>query len=103
MTKRAFIYILLVILSGQGEAVAQGRPLSLWDAIVAAESGNRSIAVAECAVEVAKAERGVVESVWYPTVMLAGEYSHTTSAIGLSSTLGQMSEGLAGNLEAIFE
>ena len=102
MTKRAFIYILLVILTGRGVAVAQSRPLSLWDAIVAAESGNRSIAVAESAVDVAKAERGMVESVWYPTVMLAGEYSHTTSEIGLSSTLGQMTEGLAGNLEAIF-
>ncbi len=103
MTKRVGVYILLVwAWAGQCDVVAQSRPLSLWDAIVTAEGGNHAIAVAESALDVAKAEQGVIESVWYPTLTLAGEYSHTTTEIGLSTTIGEVMGGVLGDLEGLF-
>lgn len=105
MRKIRFLTIVWALTSGALSAVAQQTtttPLSLAEALAVAQSNNPSVAVAISSIEAARAEQRVIESTWYPTLMVAGEWSHTTSPIGLSANVGEMTGGALADIAPLF-
>ena len=78
-------------------------PLSLDDALTIARSKNLTLKLAHEEVVRAEAESRELNALWYPTLMVTGEYSHTTTEIAATTTLGEMGSELLGNLEPIIE
>ena len=65
-----------------------------------AEEQNLSIAIAREGVATAKAEAREINSLWYPTISLAGEYTHSLSEIAAVTTLGELGGELLEDLES---
>lgn len=72
--------------------------LSLDDVLNIALTSNRSIQVAREAIESSKAEQKQLNALWFPTIAATTKYTHTTSPIGLETTLGEVAEGLLPTL-----
>ena len=85
----------------QGSAAkscATTTPLSLREALSLAAADNLSVAIAETAIGSAEATRKQLNSTWFPTLLVTGKYTHTTSPIGIETSLGQMGSGLLPTL-----
>ena len=78
-------------------------PLSLEDALTIACSKNLTLKLAHEEVVRAEAESRELNALWYPSLMVTGEYSHTTTEIAATTTLGEMGSELLGNLAPIIE
>ncbi|MBR5131723.1 MAG: TolC family protein [Alistipes sp.] len=78
-------------------------PLSLDDALMIARSKNLTLKLAHEEVVRAEAESRELNALWYPSLMVTGEYSHTTTEIAATTTLGEMGSELLGNLAPIIE
>ena len=76
-------------------------PLSLDDALEIARNKNFALALAHEEVIRAEAESRELNALWYPTLMVTGEYSHTTTEIAAATTLGEIGGELLGNLAPI--
>lgn len=75
--------------------------LSLGEALHIAHQHNHSLAIANLAVEGASAQRAEIESFWFPTINLSGEYIHSLSEIAVESTLGQIEGQIADDIKLI--
>ena len=78
-------------------------PLSLDDALMIARNKNFALALAHEEVIRAEAESQELNALWYPTLAITGEYSHTTTEIAATTTLGEIGGELLGNLAPIIE
>lgn len=75
--------------------------LSLSEAFRRAEEQNLSISIAREGVTTARAEGRQMKALWFPTISLAGEYSHSLSEVAAVTTLGEIGGELLGNLEPL--
>ena len=75
--------------------------LSLGEALHIAQQHNHSLAIANLAVEGASAQRAEIESFWFPTINLSGEYIHSLSEIAVESTLGQIEGQITDDIKLI--
>lgn len=84
-------------------ACGQNSPLqlSLEEALQMANRSNLSLNIARQRVEMAKADSRALNSLWYPTVLITGEYTHSTTPIEAVTTLGEIGGELLDNLGAI--
>lgn len=64
--------------------------LSLEEALHAAHSHNLSLAIAQEGVRTARSQSRELNSFWYPTLLLSGEYSHSLTEIAAKSTIGEI-------------
>ena len=78
-------------------------PLSLDDALEIARNKNFALALAHEEVIRAEAESQELNALWYPTLAITGEYSHTTTEIAATTTLGEIGGELLGNLAPIID
>lgn len=75
--------------------------LSLEEALRIAHEDNPSLNIARQRVESAKAESRMLNAMWYPTAVVTGEYTHSTTPIEAVTTLGEIGVELLGNLGAV--
>lgn len=75
--------------------------LSLEEALQIASKNNLSLNIARERVEMAKADSRTLNSLWYPTVLITGEYTHSTTPIEAVTSLGEIGGELLGNLGAV--
>ncbi len=74
------------------------RPLTLEEAASILQQNNNAIKISRNAVEAAKARKGQLQSAWYPTIMAAGGYMHFSNNISADANVGELAQGIAGNL-----
>ncbi len=84
------------LLWGQGTT-----PLSLDKALEMAYSNNRSLLIAHEGVVAAKAESRELHSLWYPSVVITGEYTHTLTDIAAVTSIGEIGGELLDALSPI--
>ena len=77
--------------------------LSLEEALSIARSHNPTLALAHEEVIRAEARSRELNALWFPTLMLTGEYSHNTTEIAAVTTIGEIGSELVGNLAPIIE
>ncbi len=84
-------------------ACGQNSPLqlSLEEALQMAYSNNHSILIAREGVVAAKAESRELRSLWYPSMVITGEYTHTLTDIAAVTSVGEIGSELLGNLTPI--
>lgn len=75
--------------------------LSLSDALHIAHQHNLSLAMANHTVESASTQKAEIEAIWFPTINLAGEYSHSLSEIAVESSIGQIEGQIADDIKDI--
>lgn len=78
-------------------------PLSLLEALGLAEHNNLTLAIAREEVAATTATKGELNSAWYPTLMLSGEYTHTLTEIATVTSVGEIGGELLGGLAPIVE
>lgn len=81
-------------------AYAQPHPLSLSEAFSIAEAHNSTIAIAREGIATAKAEAREINSLWYPTITLSAEYSHSLSEVAAVTTIGEIGGEVLNGLES---
>ena len=67
-------------------------PLSFGDALRQLHTGNRSLKIADRAVESARAERDKLNALWYPSLQGAGTYVHLSEKIEVKQPLSQFTD-----------
>lgn len=77
------------------------RPLTLEEALSIARSHNLTLALAHEEVIRAEARSRELNALWFPTLMLTGEYSHNTTEIAAVTTIGEIGSDLLGNLAPV--
>lgn len=82
-------------------AAAQSEPLSLAEAIVLARSYNTSLAIANEESRIVAAQSKELNALWYPSVTIAGEYTHSLSEIAAVTSIGALAGGAIENLEPL--
>lgn len=84
-----------LIISGSLRVVAQSRTvdLSLDESLTLLQQANPSIRLADKQIDIARAQRGGVNSLWYPTLSLSGAYFHFVNKIEVSESMGALSNG----------
>ena len=84
-------------------ACGQNSPLqlSLEEALQMAYSNNHSLTIAREGVVAAKAESRELRSLWYPSMVITGEYTHTLTDIAAVTSVGEIGSELLGNLTPI--
>ena len=75
--------------------------LSLEEALRIAQEDNPSLNIARQRVESAKADSRMLNAMWYPTAVVTGEYTHSTTPIEAVTTLGEIGGEILGNLGAV--
>lgn len=77
--------------------------LTLADAFEMAATNNHSIALSNNNIEIAKAEKRVIESSWYPSIIATAEASHTTTPVEVRTTIGEMTNDAVDDLAGLFD
>lgn len=77
---------------------AAEKHLSLNEALAIAHEQNLTLALAREAIATAKAEGQELNSMWYPTLAITGEYSHSLTEIAAVTTIGEIGGELLGNI-----
>lgn len=77
------------------------RPLTLEEAVTIARNNNLTLALAEERVATAQAQSKELNALWYPTLTLTGEYTHSLTEIAAVTTLGEIGSDLLGNLAPV--
>ncbi len=77
--------------------------LSLNEALGLAEQNNLTLAIAREEVAATTATSRELNSAWYPTLMITGEYTHTLTEIAAVTSLGEIGSELFGSLAPIVE
>lgn len=77
------------------------RPMSLDEVLEMAREHNLSLTLAREAIATAEAEGRELNALWYPSLSLTAEYSHTLTDIAAETTIGQIGGELLGNLKPI--
>ena len=97
------ILILAVLAPGWLVGQTAERLLSLEEALAMAREQNLSLAIANEGIATAKAEAKELNALWYPTLAIEGEYSHSTTEIAAVTTIGEIGGELLGNLAPMVE
>lgn len=82
-------------------AGAQATPLTLRDALNIARSNNSSLAIAHKESQIAAAQHRELNALWYPTVTIAGEYTHSLTEITAITSIGKLAGGIFNELEPL--
>ena len=82
-------------------ANAQPEPLTLRDALNIARNYNTSLAIAHKESQMAAAQSRELNALWYPSVTIAGEYTHSLSEIAAVTSIGSLAGGVLDGLEPI--
>ena len=77
------------------------RPLTLEEAVTIARNNNLTLALAKERVATAQAQSKELNALWYPTLTLTGEYTHSLTEIAAVTTLGEIGSDLLGNLAPV--
>ncbi|MBO7300794.1 MAG: TolC family protein [Tidjanibacter sp.] len=77
------------------------KPLTLQSALTIARSDNTSLAIARKESSIAQAEGRELNAMWYPSVTIAGEYTHTLSGIAAVTSLGTLAGDVLNTLEPL--
>ena len=75
--------------------------LSLEEALSIARSHNLTLALAHEEVIRAEARSRELNALWYPTLTLTGEYTHSLTEIAAVTTIGEIGSDLLGNLAPV--
>lgn len=90
------IFILLPLIVG-----AQAESLTLRDALNIARSNNTSLAIAHEESKIASAQSRELNALWYPSVTIAGEYTHSLTEIATTTSIGDLAGGIINDLEPL--
>ena len=66
-----------------------------------AREQNLSLAIARESIATAKAESHELNSLWFPSLSISGEYTHSLTEIAAVTTVGEIGSELLGNLAPI--
>lgn len=75
-----------------GVAAQTSLPLSFADALQKMQHGNRSLQIADKAIETARAERDKLNALWYPSLQGAGTFVHMSERIEVKQPLSQFTD-----------
>ena len=76
-------------------------PLSLQCALTLAHSDNTTLAIAREECRITQANTREIKALWYPSVTIAGEYTHSLTEIAAVTSIGSLAGGVLGGLESI--
>lgn len=96
MTTLISLFLLLAPLGACGQG--NSTPLSLGEALRIANENNLSLAIAREEAKGAKAEERQLNALWFPSVSLLGEYTHSLSEIAAVTTIGKIGSGVFDEL-----
>lgn len=101
MRKQHLLSLLLLSTFGLSAWGQGATALTLDEALQMAYGNNLSLAIAYEGVVAAKAESRELRSLWYPSVVVMGEYTHTLTEIAAVTSVGEIGGELLGNLAPI--
>ena len=74
------------------------KKFSLEEALEMARKRNLSLAIAREGIATAKAEKMELNSLWYPTLAVTGEYSHSLTEVAVVTSVGKIGGELLDNI-----
>ncbi len=84
------------------EAQARSEDISIARSFEIVEQNSLWLKIADSRVESARAQKGALDSFWYPTAELSGTYTHFTSEIEVRESLETLSGGKLSEIGASF-
>ena len=93
-----FIAILVVFVPLCLLAQTTEKQFSLEETLAIARERNLSLVIAREGITTAKAEREELNSLWYPTLVVTGEYSHSFTEIAAVTTMKEIGGELLDNI-----
>lgn len=94
LLRRKLLPVAVCTLLATGGVSAQTTtlPLSFADALQQMQYGNRSLQIADKAIETARAERDKLNALWYPSLQGAGTFVHMSEKIEVKQPLSQFTD-----------
>lgn len=97
LLRRSTLQAIVGMLLFTGGAMAQtSLPLSFADALQQMQHANRSLQIADKAIENARAERDKLNALWYPSLQGAGSFVHLSEKIEVKQPLSQFTDPAKG-------
>ena len=99
---RGFILSLFIILFCFAKAQQNDVPMSYEASLDVLIANNTEIKIAKKSFEIAKQEKGVVNSFWFPNISTSGTYAHLSNKVEVRQSLSSLTDPLKGLAEEFF-
>ncbi|WP_300699065.1 TolC family protein, partial [Bacteroides sp.] len=92
LRRKVFPVAICALFFTGGVTAQTSLPLSFADALQQMQHGNRSLQIADKAIETARAERDKLNALWYPSLQGAGTFVHMSEKIEVKQPLSQFTD-----------